>query len=399
MTLFGQVLDYNTVLVAIGAMLLGIAAGGTGTFPLLRKRALVSDAISHATLPGVGIAFLVMVAMGLDGRSLLGLLLGAAATAGVGLLAVNWLASRPRLSEDAAIGAVLSVFFGFGVVLLTVIQTSPSGSQAGLDGLLLGATASMLFAEAVLIALGGALCLALVVLFRRPMALVAFDAGHARSIGVDARKIDLITMGLVLAVTVVGLKVVGLIMIVALLIIPPVAARFWTERTDHMVLIAGLIGGVSGVAGALLSAFLPDLPTGPVVVLVAFALFGLSLILSPRRGVLSLFLRRIAYRRLIHVRQGLLALASGQPIYEALTLRLLEREGLIRKDGVATEKGAARAAKALRDEARWRMARKMDSYAGALRHHDGLAEIETILTADQIAEIDRAIGGPAPVPQ
>lgn len=110
-------LGYNATLVTLGAMLLGMAAGVGGTFLFLRKRALVSDAISHATLPGIGIAFIVMVAFGGEGRNLIGLLAGAAASAGIGLLAVSWLSTRTRLAEDAAIGSVLSVFFGFGALL------------------------------------------------------------------------------------------------------------------------------------------------------------------------------------------------------------------------------------------------------------------------------------------
>jgi manganese/zinc/iron transport system permease protein len=142
-------LGYNAALVTIGAALLGAASGAAGTFLFLRKRALVSDAISHATLPGVALAFLVMVALGGDGRNLPGLLVGAGLSAGLGLLAVQWMTRRTRLAEDAAIGAVLSVFFGLGIVLLTVIQTLSSGRQAGLEEFLLGATAGMLFTDAL----------------------------------------------------------------------------------------------------------------------------------------------------------------------------------------------------------------------------------------------------------
>jgi manganese/zinc/iron transport system permease protein len=103
---------YNAALVGIGAALLGFAAGAAGTFLFLRKRALVSDALAHATLPGVGVAFILLVAAGGDGRSLTGLMLGAAVSAALGLWVVEWLARRTRLTEDAAIGAVLSAFFG-----------------------------------------------------------------------------------------------------------------------------------------------------------------------------------------------------------------------------------------------------------------------------------------------
>lgn len=391
-------LGYNATLVAIGATLLGIAAGATGTFLFLRKRALVSDAISHATLPGVCLAFILMVSLGSDGRNLVGLLAGSAISAWIGLLCLSWLTRHTRLAEDAAIGAVLSVFFGFGIVLLTVIQTMDSGRQAGLESFLLGSTAGMLWADAMVIAIGGAVTLALILALRRPMTLVAFDPEYAAARGLPVGRIDLAIMGLVMAVTVVGLKIVGLILIVALLIIPPVTARFWTERSDRVVLIAGAIGGVSGYVGAAISASAPNLPTGPIIVLVGFAFFALSLLLAPNRGVMAAVLRHLRFQRRVHLRQGLLALAQGQPIYEKLTLRLLRRAGLARADGVATETGRARAAKALRDEKRWEVIRADQAHEAAAALYDGLRDIETVLTRDQITEIDRSIGGPQGVP-
>lgn len=387
-------LGYNATLVAIGAAFLGVAAGVTGTFLFLRKQALLSDAISHATLPGVGIAFMAMAMLGGSGRFLPGLLLGAALSAGAGLLCVLTLTRRTRLSEDSAIGAVLSVFFGFGVVLLTVIQTMSSGRQAGLESFLLGSTAGMLWSDAVVITGGGALTLAAVILFRRPMGLVAFDPEYAAASGHNVARIDLTIMTLVMAVTVVGLKIVGLILVVAMLIIPAVAARFWSDRMENVAILAGVIGGVSGYAGAAISATAPALPTGPIIVLVCFGMFLLSLFLAPGRGVLAALLRHFRFQRRVHMRQGLLALAQGQPIYERLTLRLLRRAGLARADGVATDEGRARAAKALRDETRWQMIRADQTYGGAALLYDGLTEIETVLTNDQIAEIDARIGGP-----
>lgn len=387
-------LGYNATLVALGAMFLGVAAGVTGTFLFLRKRALVSDAISHATLPGVGIAFMLMVALGGDGRSLLGLLLGSAVSAGFGLLCIGWLTRFTRLAEDAAIGAVLSVFFGFGIVLLTIIQTMTAGRQAGLEGFLLGSTAGMLWNDAMIIVVGGVLTLAVVMALRRPMTLVAFDPEYAAASGLNVARIDLAIMGLAMAVTVVGLKIVGLILIVAMLIIPPVTARFWSDRTDKVVWLSGALGGVSAFVGAALSAAAPSLPTGPIIVLVSFAFFALSLLFAPSRGVLAAFLRHRRFQRRVHMRQGLLALAQGQPIYEGFTLRLLRRAGLVEKDGVVTEQGKARAAKALRDEKRWELVRADQALEGAAALYDGLRALETVLTSDQMEEIDRRIGGP-----
>ncbi|MFC4173095.1 metal ABC transporter permease [Microvirga sp. GCM10011540] len=388
---------YNAALVAVGAALLGIAAGSGGAFLFLRKRALVSDAVAHATLPGVGLAFMVMVALGGDGRNLLGLLLGSALSACLGLLIVEWITRRTRLAEDAAIGAVLSVFFGFGIVLLTVIQTMSRGKQAGLEGFLLGSTAGMLFQDAVIIAIGGVGAIATIVLLRRPMTLVAFDAEFAAASGVSVRTIDLAMMLLVMAVTVVGLKVVGLVLVVAMLIIPSVTARFWTDRTDRLVGIAGLVGGASGYVGAAFSASAPHLPTGPIIVLVCFALFLASLLVAPVRGVLAALLRRRRFQVLVHRRQGLLSLAHGEPIFDPLTLAVLRRSGLIRRDGVPTEAGRAQSAKVLRDERRWDIARQIYQDDAVPGRYDGLTPIETVLTRDEIAEIDRRIGSPSVV--
>ncbi len=277
----------NAALVTLGTALLGLAAGAVGTFMVLRKRALVSDAMAHATLPGVGAAFLLMAALGGTGRALPGLMAGAALTAFLALLAVEWLAARTRVPEDAAIGATLSVAFGLGLVLLTVIQSAGLGEPAGLESFLLGSTAGMLRADALTIAAGGALALAAVWALRRPMTLLAFDEGYAAAAGLPVRLLDRAAMGLVLFVTVAGMRVVGLVLIVALLILPAVAARFWTDRAGRMTALAALLGGASGWVGTALSAAAPDLPAGPMVVLAAASLTAASLLLAPGRGALA----------------------------------------------------------------------------------------------------------------
>jgi manganese/zinc/iron transport system permease protein len=177
-----------------------------------------------------------------------------------------------------------------------VIQTLSAGRQAGLEGFLLGSAAGMLRSDALLIGFGGATAALLVILFRRPLLLVAFDAGYAATRGVSPARTDLMLMVLVLAVTLTGLKVVGLILIVALLIIPPVAARLWSDRAGVVVAVAGGIGGAAGYGGAAASATAPDLPTGAVIVLLAFAAFVISLLVGPVRGLIPQALRRARMR-------------------------------------------------------------------------------------------------------
>jgi manganese/zinc/iron transport system permease protein len=388
---------YNATLVAFGAALLGFAAGASGSFLFLRKRALVSDAVAHATLPGVGLAFIVMVALGGDGRNLPGLLAGSALSAWIGLLTIDWITRRTRLPEDTAIGAVLGVFFGLGIVLLTVIQTMSTGRQAGLEDFLLGATAGMLRLDAVVIAVGGAAAVFATWALRRPMTLVAFDPTFAAAQGYDVRRIDLAMMGLAMAVTVIGLKIVGLILIVAMLIIPAVTARFWTDRVHRVIWIAGGLGAVAAYMGAALSASAPSLPTGPIIVLMSAGLFTLSLFFAPARGVVASLIRHRRFQARVHRRQGLLALARQEPIREPYTLRLLQREGLIRADGVATDAGRAQANKTSRDEARWAIARSLHQDAGPTARYSGLTPIEEVFTADEIRDLDRRLGTPASI--
>jgi len=381
-------LGYNASLVTLGAAALGGAAGTVGAFLTLRKRALVSDAISHATLPGLALAFIAMASLGLDGRALAGLMIGSAASAWIGLWCVSWMTRQTRLSEDAAIGAVLSVFFGLGIVLLTVIQSMSQGRQAGLEDFLLGATAGMLRGDALLIATGGALTLAATLALRRPLLIIAFDEGYATARGLNVARYDMALMTLVLAVTVTGQKITGLILIVALLIIPAVAARFWSEDARRVVLLSGLFGAATGYVGAALSATAPQLPTGPIIVLTAFTLFCLSLFCAPARGVLASALRHRHLQHKVHLRQGLLALAHNQPIYETRTRRMLRARGLIQADGVPTERGRAEAAATALDEARWHALRRSDTLRDLAPRDDGLTRIEDILTPDQTARLD-----------
>lgn len=287
---------FNTTLVVIGASLLGIAAGTIGTFTVLRRRALMGDALSHATLPGIAGAFLAATWLGAEGRSLPVLLFGAAVTGVIGVVTVQLISRHSRIGEDAAIGAVLSVFFGLGVVLLSHIQTLQTGNQGGLERFILGQTAAMSRDDARLMA-GAALMTAIgsAALFKE-FRLVCFDTEFARVQGWPVNVIDLLMMTMVVAVTVIGLQAVGLIMVVALIIIPAAAARFWTERLGVMTVLAAGFGGLSGYFGASASAIFPDMPAGAVIVLAAGAIFIVSLFLAPPRGFVSRLIRRARLR-------------------------------------------------------------------------------------------------------
>ena len=324
---------YNTSLVLIGSALLGAVSGLVGSFSLLRKRALIADAVSHATLPGLVLGFLAAIALGFDGKSLPFLLIGSAISGLFGVLMVQWIKDNTRLPEDSAIGTVLSSFFGLGIVLLSYVQTLKSGSQAGLEDFLLGSTASMLRSEAELIAMIALLLSILALAFRKEMALVCFDAGFARVLGWSVKRLDLIMKGLLLIVMVIGLKSVGLILVIALVIIPPVAARFWSDRLGTMLVLSSLFGALSCYLGAALSALAPDIPSGATIVLTASVLFVLSLIFAPQNGALTTTLRFTRFRIKLCSDQVLSDLHKGKSVPDSLSraigLYQLRSKGLI----------------------------------------------------------------------
>lgn len=284
--------DYNTRLVVISTMLLGCASGLMGSFLLLRKRSLMGDTLSHATLPGIGLAFIVGVGLGGDGKSLPLLMLGAGLTGVLGCAAVLFIRNHTRIKDDTAMGIVLSVFFGAGVAILGMIQTMPQGSAAGLESFIYGKTASLIMTDFQILIAVTAVVLLCSMIFFKEFRLLCFDESFAAALGWRVQWLDGLLLALVVAVTVAGLQSVGLILIIAFLITPAAAARFWTNRLDRMLLLAALIGGASGWLGASLSAFFPRLPAGAVIVLVATAGFLFSMLLGAERGVWMRFVRQ-----------------------------------------------------------------------------------------------------------
>jgi manganese/zinc/iron transport system permease protein len=292
--------DSNTRVVLLGTSILGIASAVIGTFAVLRKRSLVGDAVAHAALPGVCIAYFVV-----GDRNFAAFMLGALVFGIAAAAFVAFVRSATRIKEDAAIALAIGGFFGLGIVLTRSIQNQPSGNRAGLDSFIFGKAASMVGSDATLILIVAAAVLMTIALFYKEFKLLCFDRDFAASQGWPAMALDLLLMGLICTCTVVGLPAVGVVLMVSLLVIPAVAARFWTNRLSTMILIAAAVGGLSGVLGTALSATLPvpagvtsrGWPTGPLITLVATAIFIASLLFAPRRGLIAEGVRRATLRR------------------------------------------------------------------------------------------------------
>ncbi len=287
--------DSNTRTVLLGAGLLGLTAGVVGTLAMLRRRALVGDAISHAALPGICVAYLIA-----GERQFWVLLVGALVMGTVAAWSVSFVRSATRIKEDAALAVAIGAFFGLGIVLSRVIQSgggrggAGGGNRAGLDGFIFGKAASMVRSDVVVIAGVCAVVLAVVAGLGKEFRLAIFDREFAHAQGWPVRRLDLLLMFLLCVTTVAGLPAVGIVMVVALLVIPPAAARLWTDRFGVLIVLAGAIGAGAGVLGTALSATLPPppgdgavrgWPTGALIVLVAASVFAVSALVAPRGAI------------------------------------------------------------------------------------------------------------------
>ncbi len=280
--------------VMLGCVLLGISSGVLGAFAFLRRQSLLGDAMAHAALPGVCVAFL------LTGEKNTWFFLAGAMVSGLlGAQLITWITRYSRIKSDTAIGLVLSVFFGVGVLLLSIIQQSGAGNQSGLDTFLFGKAAFLLQRDIYTLAVLCGLLVLLVTLFFKEFKVLSFDPGFGASLGLPIRFLDQFLTSLIVVSVMIGLQVVGVILMAALLIIPAAAARQWTNRLGKMCWISAGVGAFSGMLGAFVSALLPKMPTGPVMVLAASFLFVLSLLFAPTRGLLPAWRKRVRGRRKI----------------------------------------------------------------------------------------------------
>lgn len=302
-------LPYNSLLVLLGVGLLGVAAGIIGAFAVLRRRSLVGDAVAHASLPGLAVAFMII-----GYRHFGGMLLGAILSGLLGTLLIVWLQRNTRIKVDAAIGIVLSVFYGAGIALSRIIQDDPSGRQAGLDSFLLGKTAGMVSQDVLLIAAVAANVLVFTVLLYKEFKLLSFDPAFAMVQGWPVTALDAFLLSLLVLTVVIGLPAVGVVLMAAMTIIPGVSARFWTDRLWRMLVLAGFFGLATGVLGALISSSRAEFPAGAVIVLTGAALFLFSMFLAPRRGVLARALSLAGFRLKVareHLLRGLYELTES----------------------------------------------------------------------------------------
>jgi manganese/zinc/iron transport system permease protein len=258
------ILDYTLRTVALGTAVLGIVSGSLGAFAVLRRQSLLGDAMSHAALPGIVLAFLLT-----RSKTPVVLLLGAILAGWLAALLMSTTVRHTRIKQDSALGLLLSVFFGFGLVLLTFVQRIPDAGQAGLNRYLFGQAATLLQQDIVTMAALGGVALAIMALFWKEFKLLSFDPASAPVSAFRCAALDTLLTTLIVVAIVVGLQAVGVVLMSAMIVAPAAAARQWTNRLSVMVALSALFGALSGVSGALLSSTGRGVATGPAIVLVA----------------------------------------------------------------------------------------------------------------------------------
>lgn len=277
MTFIDQVSRYQYLQNAlIAAILVGIICGVIGCFIILRGMALMGDAISHAVLPGIVIAYMI-------GASFF---IGAVITGVLTALGIGYISQNSRIKDDSAIGILFTAAFALGVVLNSTLKGTSVNLWNILFGNVLGVSRTDLW-----ITFGmGIFVIVMIILFYRPLLLSTFDPTMAKATGLPVKFIHYMLMLLLSLVTVASLQTVGIILVVAMLITPGATAYLLTDRLSIMLVLAAIFGVISGVVGLYYSVLF-DVSSGSTIVLVASILFGLAFFFSPKQGVIWKALR------------------------------------------------------------------------------------------------------------
>lgn len=270
-----------------GSMLLGLCCGLMGSFLVVRRLALMGDALSHAVLPGVAAGFLWNMS-----KDHVAIFIGATIAGLLGAVLVQALRSTTRHREDATLGFVLASFFGAGICLFTMIQNLPGGNKSGLDRFMFGQAAALSGGDVLLLGIVAAVVLGSVLIFYKEYAITSFDPAFARAIGLPVAAFHYLLILLLAFAIVSALQAVGVVLVSAMLVIPAASAYLLCDRLRSLLVVSALFGLLSGAVGAFFSFVGKNLPTGPFMVVAAACVFVAAFFLAPRHGLLTRWLRR-----------------------------------------------------------------------------------------------------------
>lgn len=395
----------------VGSVLLGLGCGLLGSFLVVRKMALVGDALSHAVLPGVAAGFLWDLS-----KDPLAIFIGATVAGLLGTAMVSAITRTTRLKEDTALGLVLASFFAVGICLLTMIQRLPTGNKSGIDKFLFGQAAALGGDDIALMATITAGAAGLIALFYKELLVTSFDPGFARASGVPAGWIHHGLMLLLAAAVVIALQAVGVVLVSAMLITPAAAAYLLTDRLHRMLGLAAAFGVLAGVLGAFLSFVGPSLPTGPLMVIAASVVFLGAFLFGPRHGVLARAWRQRAGAARTRRENALKAMyhaweeggfrTDGVTLAE-LARRRKETSAEVRRQGAElirhrlatldgetlyfTPAGRQRAGEIVRNHRLWELYLTQSANIAPDHVHDDAEKIEHVLGDAVVRELERRL--------
>jgi manganese/zinc/iron transport system permease protein len=406
--------DANIRYVVFGSMLLAASSAMVGVFIVLRKKALVSDAVSHGVLPGICTAFLIF-----ETKNIVLLIIGAFISGWLSLILIDGIIKRTKIKKDAAIGLILTVFFGFGIVLLTFIQHSGNSSQSGLDSFIFGKAAALVGDDLIAFAIIAVVLIISIVSFFKEFTLVSFDEPYAAALGLPVGKLELLLTTLTVLAVVTGITAVGVVLMAAMLITPAAAARFWTNDLKKMMVLSALFGAVSGLLGAYISFVAPAMPTGPWMVIVSSFIAFFSFFFAPTVGIVSRSKMQKSRGNAI-LEENILKIfyqrgekkndfGLGSTAEELLVIRPMQREllkkalrGLYRKNLVMKQddtwylsnEGILKSARVVKLHRLWEL--YLTKYADmAPEHvHENAELIEHIITPELEMELEHQLGYP-----
>lgn len=414
----------------LGCMLMGLSAALMGVIAYLRKESLLGEALSHASYPGVILGTLIASNWIDPNHSQLSLsafgVAGAFLFALGGYWVIHLLETRLKVRSDSALCFVLSLFFGFGILIASQIQFTHSSLYKQTLSYLYGQAATLTDKH---IFLYGILCLMVVLmilLFYKELKVLTFDRDYARTVGINVRLVDTIVLIFLSLSIVIGIRSVGVVLMSAMLIAPAAAARQYTHRLSYFLILAGFFGLISSLLGNVFSVklalFLAEkfpaervsIPTGPMIVLVASTICLFSLLFSPERG-LFVKLMRMALFRSRCLRENLLKsmwrqgphrfytlddIKNTQTISKGYLLWLLHaliRQGWVSRIGYnykLTPEGMDQAARIVRLHRLWEV--YLCSYLGMHQEkvHKNADEMEHILTPELERELTFLLDDP-----
>lgn len=282
--------SYSFLIVAIGTVLLAVAAGAVGCITVLKGQSLIGDAIGHSSFPGIVLAFMLFMQ-----RNPVILLIGAIISGSIAFIFIQVINRNSKVDLDAILAVVLSSFFGFGMVLKSHIQGNPDyrgASQSGIQNYIFGQAAYIMSKDIKIILCVSIPALIILTLFYKEIKLFVFDENYAKTIGLNTKLINGIILVMAMSLIAAGLKFVGAILISSLLIVPAITALQWSNKLSTVLIISGITGGISSLIGTYLSTVYNGMSTGPSIILVMTLFAFFSLLVGPHGLIANLRMRR-----------------------------------------------------------------------------------------------------------